>query len=544
MPPESPDADVVTGRVPLLRLALAFPVMMAVCYVLKPSASGYAAFWPPHAIMFLTFRMLPHRYWPLAAAAFTLVSSLVVNLVTAAAAGLTPAVDYLLEVSLANVIIGAGMATASAALRRVPYLHRSYTLVLPVWMIAIGVGAVPGVILTAWLHARVAHEPVLLIDIMGRLLSCVLSITAGVPLLLGLVRGFREPAKALAGRWEASAIVLAFSLLSACLVLIQWPLSDRFAELIFLTLPLFWLALRGSRRAVGTAIAVLATFIALAAARGFGAFSALAHNSDWSDGIVLTQIYLLIACCEALVINHAMLELNGLLEKYDRKQMQLAAYAEALDHADDSARRAAAADLHDGVGQILAGQGLILGAMRRLSADQTPLRDMLEQALAASQEAQTAVRHTIQDLRPPELEGASMSDIMASIVGMFGNRYGFRVQWSVRGDAHPDRLQSQLVYRIVRELIYNAYKHSQSDCASVTVYLGADEIEARVVDHGVGFDASGRAAASGDRFGLVNLAERVRSAGGRLSIDSALGSGCRATFWLPLRQPPSATLSP
>jgi signal transduction histidine kinase len=58
-------------------------------------------------------------------------------------------------------------------------------------------------------------------------------------------------------------------------------------------------------------------------------------------------------------------------------------------------------------------------------------------------------------------------------------------------------------------------------------------VEITVVDEGVGFDTQRAAPPSGKRFGLAQLRERVRAAGGTLDIDAVIGEGCRVTVRLP-----------
>jgi signal transduction histidine kinase len=56
----------------------------------------------------------------------------------------------------------------------------------------------------------------------------------------------------------------------------------------------------------------------------------------------------------------------------------------------------------------------------------------------------------------------------------------------------------------------------------------------------VGFYAHRALRLSGHRFGLAQLRERVRAAGGVIDIDAIPGEGCRVTVKLPL----SSVLSP
>ena len=111
----------------------------------------------------------------------------------------------------------------------------------------------------------------------------------------------------------------------------------------------------------------------------------------------------------------------------------------------------------------------------------------------------------------------------------------FRVAWRVNGEMELPRERLRLIYRCVRELLMNARKHSQRRSAEVEVDLSAAAVEIMVVDEGIGFDARRAEPLSG--FGLAQLRERVRAAGGTLDFDTVIGEGCRVTVRLPSPTP-------
>jgi signal transduction histidine kinase len=410
-------------------------------------------------------------------------------------------------------------------------------LIAPALVGVLCVGALPGALVTAVVHALSAGQELTALDVAVRVLAAVLAVVTLCPLLFGLVRGFEEPEHAVARPWEAPLIVASFLLLGLYCAVVTWPF-DRYLQLMLLAVPLLWLSLRLAQRAVALAAALLGIGIALASAHGIGMFPALVLRGAWQDGILSTQIFLLIACGEALLINRLILEQRALLFDADRKQAMLLAYAKALDQAEDSVRQATALDLHDGVAQIIAGQGMILGAMRRRLGGDNPLCDLLDQALAASQEAQSAVRATIQDLSPPEIERASLVEIVNWVTKFFSARYHFDVSCQMQGDPAFATGQLRLIYRILRELVYNSYKHSQSEGAKIRLVLTPQSLEIAVLDAGVGFEQGAPFADGRARYGLVNLADRVRVAGGQIDVESAPGKGCRVTVELPLTAEP------
>lgn len=223
---------------------------------------------------------------------------------------------------------------------------------------------------------------------------------------------------------------------------------------------------------------------------------------------------------------HSELQLR---EERDR----LRAYAEALDRTDDEARRATAADLQSGVGQIIAGQSMIL---RAAHAEHSPtaIHGLVEQALEAGRAAQDGVQNLIQDVSPPELEQATLPEILAWLAKLFHARHGFQVDWQFTGDADFPREQRRLIYRIVRELIQNALRHSGSAEVHVKVAATDRTVVIEVVDDGVGFDPDSLPNPPTGSFGLAHLCERARAAGGSLEVASAPAEGCRVTVALPV----------
>ena len=83
----------------------------------------------------------------------------------------------------------------------------------------------------------------------------------------------------------------------------------------------------------------------------------------------------------------------------------------------------------------------------------------------------------------------------------------------------------------------HARKHSERESAEVEIDLAADLVEITVIDEGIGFDPRRTQPLSGNRFGLVQLRERVRAAGGTVALDTVIGEGCRVTVRLPTPSP-------
>jgi len=504
---------------------------MVASILLKPAISIPSALYPPLALSVSAYYLLPYARWPWVALISLFFDSPIIPMVTVVMTGERPTLGYSVAVSLSTTLIASGMVAALRISRLAEREHQPHAVLAPLLVIVLSLGAMPGNLLSTWIHAQAGHQAVIALDLAIRNLSSLLTVVALCPLIIGLLIGFDETGPSVAGPRERGYVTLALMFMAVLYFVVPWTL-DRFLELMLLAGPLLWLALRYSERAIAIVNALVALAIGAACAHGLGRFPPLVSLGNWRDGILSAQVFLLITCGEALLINRIVLTQRALLEDSRRKQTMLTAYGKALDEAEDSARRAAARDLHDGVAQIIAGQGLILGALRRRTQD-TPLNDLVDQALAASREALSTVRVTIEDLSPPEMEHASLHQILAWITESFAKRYNFAVKWTMNGDPILAAGHLQFVYRAVRELVYNSYKHSQTTTVDVRIALKADGLELSVSDEGVGFDTASPPEDGRRRLGLVQLTERVAVAGGTMETRTAAGSGCRIDIWLP-----------
>ncbi len=514
-------------------LAFSYAVLLIAGIVLKPSLSIPSAIWPPLALGFCAYLILPIAQWPAIAAIVTLLDLAVITPVIVVGAGKLPAPGYLLILTLSSTVSCIGMVIVCRVSRLAIRDDEPGVLVAPLLLFGLPLGALPGDLLSAWAHAVAARQPLIWLDVAIRCLSSTLTVVSLSPLVVGLLRGFDEPIRAQAGAKEKVFIGCAFFALCVLYFGIPWDL-DRFMELMLLAGPMLWLSLRCSQRAVAIVCAVVAIAIVIACAHGIGYFPALVSVGTWRDGIVSAQLFLLIICGEAVLINRIMLKERALLRDSKNKETMLAAYCKALDETQDRTRRETARDLHDGVSQIIAGQNMILGALRRrMVAPQ--LRNMVDQAIAAGKEAQSTVRSAIEDLSPPELDRASMPEILAWLTSFFAQRHGFGVKWRLAGDHAAAAGDSGLIYRSLRELIYNAYKHSQVNLVDVAVAADSSGIRISVSDEGTGFEPHAPAPDGRLRFGLAHVTERVAAAGGWLHIDSVPGRGCHITLHLPVR---------
>ena len=94
-----------------------------------------------------------------------------------------------------------------------------------------------------------------------------------------------------------------------------------------------------------------------------------------------------------------------------------------------------------------------------------------------------------------------------------------------------------ILYRAVRELLWNVVRHAGAKSARVSVEQSGDRVRITVEDDGAGFDAAraGESCGEDGGFGLFSLRQQLASMGGRLEVRSAPGEGTRVVVVAPAR---------
>lgn len=102
-------------------------------------------------------------------------------------------------------------------------------------------------------------------------------------------------------------------------------------------------------------------------------------------------------------------------------------------------------------------------------------------------------------------------------------------------EAFPSFVKANL-FRAVRELIVNVFKHAEATEMHVRVWQAKDNLYCSVSDNGKGFAeaASRPQAALGPSFGLMSVCDQMEHLGGSADIDSVPGRGTTITLKLPL----------
>ncbi|HTJ86264.1 MAG TPA: PAS domain-containing protein [Terriglobales bacterium] len=193
----------------------------------------------------------------------------------------------------------------------------------------------------------------------------------------------------------------------------------------------------------------------------------------------------------------------------------------------DQERRRIARELHDSLGQYLAGLKIAIDLLGNSPSSEknkellAECRDILEKSI-------TETRTLSHLLHPPLLDEAGFSSAASWFVSGFSQRSGIPVSL----DLPPDmpRLSEAVeiaLFRVLQESLTNVHRHSQAASAEIKVENDAEQITIEVMDHGHGMPDRVLQQLNGDGIklgvGLAGMRERVHELGGNFEVTSDHG---------------------
>jgi PAS domain S-box-containing protein len=224
-------------------------------------------------------------------------------------------------------------------------------------------------------------------------------------------------------------------------------------------------------------------------------------------------------------------------EKIRTYQQQLQSLASELSLTEERERRRLATVLHDHIAQLLV---VAKGKFEKIQ--ESPLYRSLTKPMDEIRRLiEESIRYTrslVFELSPPILYDLGLEPAMEWLADHMQQQYGLVVE--VEDDDQPKPLNNEgrvLLFRAVRELLFNVLKHAQVSHARVSLHRDGDRLRIIVEDKGVGFAPDRLCAANGkiEGFGLFSIRERLNYFGGGMEIGSIPGEVTRITLTFPLQ---------
>jgi signal transduction histidine kinase len=199
----------------------------------------------------------------------------------------------------------------------------------------------------------------------------------------------------------------------------------------------------------------------------------------------------------------------------------------------DSERRRIARELHDSVGQFLAGLKINLSQMDTAKPSEVP--KLISDTLKLTDFAIKEVRTISHLLHPPLLEELGFLSAARWYVDEYGKRSQIKVSLFI--EEPIERLPKEVeiaLFRVLQETLTNVYRHAAAHAVDVRIVCQNGKVHLTVSDDGKGIPEEILAKFRGGAalgIGLAGMRERLAEFGGQFNVESsAAGSVVEAVI--------------
>ena len=198
----------------------------------------------------------------------------------------------------------------------------------------------------------------------------------------------------------------------------------------------------------------------------------------------------------------------------------------------DHERRRIGQDLHDGLGQMLTGIGLLSqGLHRELAGQQSEAAEQAFEITELIKEADVYARNLSRGLLPVDLDGGGLAGSLERLASNAERLFGIRCRFvSKHIPRFYDNTVVEHLFRIAQEAISNAVKHGTASEVILTLEASDDYAMLTVTDNGKGFSEHWREKKGS---GIDIMEFRANLVGASLDLHIRSEGGVRLTCVLP-----------
>ena len=199
-----------------------------------------------------------------------------------------------------------------------------------------------------------------------------------------------------------------------------------------------------------------------------------------------------------------------------------------------------ARELHDELGALLTAAKLDVARLKsRIDMGNPEIADRIKHMTETLNSGIALKRRIVEDLRPSSLANLGLSTSLEILTSEFAQRSGIEVEAIFEAVELPEATELT-IYRLVQESLTNIGKYAKASQIQVTVHRYPTYVAVQIKDNGEGFDL---ASIRPNSHGLAGMRHRVEAAGGRLTINSALGAGTTVSAIIPTGATPAEALT-
>jgi signal transduction histidine kinase len=225
----------------------------------------------------------------------------------------------------------------------------------------------------------------------------------------------------------------------------------------------------------------------------------------------------------------ANIKLQNVIEERKRLENELLEIAE-------NERRRIGFDLHDDLGQKLAGISLLAkGLEQRLAAEQHTGASQAQKLQLLVEEIVDHTHNLAREFASLDVHGDKLSSVLNELAANVERMFPVSCAFMLKGDVPvlPQNTTTQL-YKICQEAVSNAIKHGKASRVSIVLAVSNHALNLTIRNNGVPYSQPG----PGTRMGLRIMNYRANTIGAILNIEPLKKNGTRVTCTVRLSEGP------
>jgi len=195
----------------------------------------------------------------------------------------------------------------------------------------------------------------------------------------------------------------------------------------------------------------------------------------------------------------------------------------------DAERQQIAQGLHDGIGQRLAGLGMLTASLRQSPAERgRPDEGRLDELVRIIEETRHEVRAITRGLLPVELEAGGLMSALENLATHYRQVAGLDCRFEYETPVRiEDNATATQLFRIAQEAVRNAVEHGRARLVRIALEY-RERVILTIRDDGVGMTET-----TEEGSGIRIMRHRADLIGARLNIATGQGEGTVVTCALP-----------
>jgi PAS domain S-box-containing protein len=255
---------------------------------------------------------------------------------------------------------------------------------------------------------------------------------------------------------------------------------------------------------------------------------AVYYTTVKSPGAGEMDIFERIANLVTIIIESKRAEEKLLKQELDKQKL----IAQAMVDAQEKERAEIGKELHDNINQILSTTKLYLELAKN---DNNQRLNLINRSAGNIHNAIHEIRNISRSLVPSSIGDLGLQDSIADLVESIRTTRTIHVEFYPMGefDTRISDKAKLMLFRIIQEQVNNVLKHSGARNLIIELILAEAErtIELSITDDGKGFNPE-KVRKKG--LGLSNITSRAELFGGKVTIQSASGRGCKLRVQIPI----------